>query len=179
MLIRWLVRESFEARTKEAQVSKPISSFYARDLSMVSAMATLAHAQALMESRGVRHLPVFEPAGDVIGVLSDRDIARAALAGGDGAPDDLVMKWMSWPIETIDETATVADAARAMLETNVSCLLVISHDRLVGIASTTDLLKAVIADAEGPLDRAAQAIESAFARWPVGQVADALSNAGI
>jgi acetoin utilization protein AcuB len=143
-----------------------------------------------MKRRHIRHLPAIDGQGDIVGVLSERDLLRAmrtdrtdfflaATPAPEFEPNACVRDWMSWPIETIDSTASVADAARAMVARRISCLLITRDERFVGILTTTDLLKALIADDEGPLLRAKDALASALAKWPVSQIAQALSDAGL
>lgn len=116
------------------------------DPETVSAESSLYDAASVMAELGVRHLPVTDATGRLIGMLSDRDV-RTTL--GD-------------PMEALrgreDSDVTVADAMRAdplseSLETSVDALAMIladekigaipivdEGDRPVGIVSYVDLL---------------------------------------
>ena len=102
--------------------------------------ASLASAAHRMTWQGCRHLPVTRE-GDVVGVLSERDLLRWEAEGRslDG-PDDLVRSAMSSPpiVATPDED--VAEAAARMVASRIGCLPVVLHGRLVGMLTTTDLV---------------------------------------
>jgi CBS domain-containing protein len=112
--------------------------------------AGLDEAMTLMDERDVRHLPVVDAAGEVVGVVSDRDIV-----GANG--------WLPWRIhERLDPrsheprvrdvmrpepvTVTAEDdvllAAGEMLSRTLGCLPVLNGRKLVGIVSDTDLIRA-------------------------------------
>jgi CBS domain-containing protein len=61
-----------------------------RDLETVSPKTDIAEAAEHMVSRGIRHLPVTDTRGKVIGIISIRDLTRWAaeeLSGGHEMPD--------------------------------------------------------------------------------------------
>ena len=99
--------------------------------------ATLATAKSICRSNSVRHFPVVD-CGHVIGIVSDRDLRRAAGVGrrADTALDEL----MSRDVISIDPDAPLSDAARAMLEEKISALVVTVDEELVGILTLSDVL---------------------------------------
>ena len=106
-------------------------------------------ADGIMSMGGVRHLPVVRD-GDVVGVVSHRDILRAT---GLVAPliDNTraalkalrVEEVMSSPAVTIDAEASLQAAAGRLLMNRVGCLPVLEAGKLVGIVTTSDLLRAI------------------------------------
>jgi CBS domain-containing protein len=61
-----------------------------RDLETVSPKTDIAEAAEHMMSRGIRHLPVTDTRGKVVGIISIRDLTRWAseeLSGGHEMPD--------------------------------------------------------------------------------------------
>lgn len=100
-------------------------------------LALAAHRMAWL---GCRHLPVMRN-HEVVGVLSERDVLRWTAGGRtlDG-PDDRVGAAMSTPpiVATIDET--LGEAAARMIASRIGCLPVVTHGRLVGMLTSTDLL---------------------------------------
>lgn len=96
-----------------------------------------------MEEKRIRHLPVVDESGKVVGVLSRRDVERAMNPTRPGfAVDAIVGDFMSWPAITVKESTLIKDVAEGMVDEKVSCFLVESKDgNLVGIITTEDLLK--------------------------------------
>ena len=119
----------------------------------VSPEEDLASAIGAMVKHRIRELPVVDD-GVLLGILTDRDVKMAL--GPDARRMDLdaidprqldgVVEWFMTPgVETVAHDATVADAARKVLELRVGALPVVDgNDDLVGILSTTDLVRAAI-----------------------------------
>lgn len=96
-----------------------------------------------MEEKRIRHLPVVDESGKVVGVLSRRDVERAMNPTRPGfAVDAIVGDFMSWPAITVKESTLIKDVAEGMVDEKVSCFLVENKEgNLVGIITTEDLLK--------------------------------------
>jgi len=114
---------------------------------------TLDIADGIMCMGRVRHLPVLER-GEVVGVVSQRDLFRsalgAALAFGIRRPQELmrsleVRDVMSTPAVTVAPDASVQDAARTMAEKKIGCLPVVERGGLVGILTEHDVLRYAMA----------------------------------
>ena len=96
-------------------------------------------AYQLMRTSGVHHLVVTSDA-KIVGVLSDRDISarrRSPSKPAGVTVEDL----MSSPVATIDREQTVRKAANVMEGRTIGCLPVTAEGRLVGIITTSDLLR--------------------------------------
>jgi CBS domain-containing protein len=113
---------------------------------------TLDLADDMMTLDRIRHLPVLED-GRVVGVVSQRDLFRSALAAalgyGEKAQKTLlrtirVKEVMSEPAITVSPETAVKEAAHLMLERKIGCLPVVEGDALVGIVTETDLLRCVV-----------------------------------
>src|SRR3990172_8454426 len=109
---------------------------------------TLDLADDLMSMGRIRHLPVLDE-GHVVGVVSQRDLFRSALAValgyGERAQKLLlttitVKRVMREPAISIAPEATVTQATRVMLEHKIGCLPVVEGQTLVGIVTETDIL---------------------------------------
>jgi CBS domain-containing protein len=87
-----------------------------------------------------------DPGGErlVWGVVSDRDLLAAALAGAGGTAEDLAVTELA----TVESTDALEVATRFMLEHGLSHVLVVEpgSERPVGVVSTLDVAR-VIADA--------------------------------
>jgi CBS domain-containing membrane protein len=107
-------------------------------------------ADDLMRLGRIRHTPVLEDESDeVVGILSQRDLFRGALARALGYGERAQHKVLGMlfvkdvmttdPITTTPE-APLADAARLMLERRIGCLPVVSEGKLVGILTEGDFV---------------------------------------
>lgn len=110
-------------------------------------------AQEIMEWAHVRHVPVVDREGRVVGIVSHRDLLKASIASVSTRVANLERDQHLWtiPVEnvmrkdvrTISPDATVQEAARIMRGEKISCLPVVAQDKLVGILTEYDLLRIV------------------------------------
>ena len=109
--------------------------------------APLDRASDVMRAKDLRHLPVVDRAGRLIGIIAERDLRRAArrpLCRPGQAPGDLVVKdVMSCDVLTTHPEAPLAHAARVMFERRVGSLPVILDGRLVGMLTEKDVARAL------------------------------------
>lgn len=133
-----------------------------RDVVTLAESDTLDLADDIMRLGRIRHLPI--TAGDeVVGVLSQRDLFRAAISCmlqlGRSAEQQFLAKvqvrsvMTTAPI-TVRPGASIQTAVRLMLEQKIGCLPVVEEGRLVGLVSESDCLRYLdhtleIADAKG------------------------------
>jgi CBS domain-containing protein len=107
-----------------------------------------------MHGARVRHLPVVDDDGALVGVVTDRDLRhhlfgpRVLKEVGTIAVDILlkavpVSEIMSTPVMSVPATAEVVEAARIMLEDKVGSLPVVEGGRVVGIVTETDVLRQI------------------------------------
>jgi acetoin utilization protein AcuB len=99
----------------------------------------------------VRHLPVVDEQGELVGILSDRDLRSLRLppaaAGETSGPPLLrsrrpVADFMSGGVISVDPAAHVGEIIDVMLEESVGALPVVDEDgELVGIVSYVDVLR--------------------------------------
>lgn len=99
---------------------------------------TIREAAAIMERSGVGALAIV--AGeDLVGIVTDRDLVRRALARGVAA-DARVDAVMSSPVVTIAADADLHDAFDLFREHPVRRLAVVRDGRFVGMITVDDLL---------------------------------------
>jgi len=119
------------------------------NVKMVRGTETVGEAIALLAESHVSGVPVVDDAGHLVGVLSNSDILEALAeerepAGRERVFDDtLVQDIMTPRPQVIAPDAEVRDAAQRMLYLEVHRLFVEEHGRLVGVVSTTDLVRAM------------------------------------
>lgn len=76
-----------------------------------------------------------------VGIVTHKDIISKVLQPG--IPPDAVkaLEVMSAPITTINEDASIEEAARLMARKNIKKLAVVRENQLVGVITSTDLVR--------------------------------------
>jgi acetoin utilization protein AcuB len=100
---------------------------------------TLSTARTIMHAEGFKHLPVVETKR-VLGVITDRDVRQRAAH----LDDTLVETVMTADPVTVSPDTTIEEAASLMLVKRIGCLPVVQDGGLVGIITTSDLLRALL-----------------------------------
>jgi len=104
----------------------------------VNVSETIAEAHAEMEVGVIRHLPVVDERGRLVGVLSDRDILRGLAAKQKPRVAEVMSRN---PITTRPE-ANAHAAADLMLDHKISSLPVVDDTgALVGLVTQTDYVE--------------------------------------
>jgi CBS domain-containing protein len=79
--------------------------------------------------------------GKVVGIVTKGDVLRKSVLRGLDPKATPVEKVMSRNVVTISKDATLEDASRLMSERKVSKLPVVDGDRLIGIITSTDIIR--------------------------------------
>lgn len=121
------------------------------DVAVVHEDASISEAVIRLADAHVHGVPVVNHRGRVLGVLSSSDIVQATAERSDAArqsvlEDISVRDIMSTPPRTVRPEDDVRVAAREMLRHDVHRLFVISGEELVGVLSTSDIVRAVADD---------------------------------
>ncbi len=102
----------------------------------------LQQALDLMREMRVRHLPVLN-AGKLVGILTDRDV-NLVLQFNDVDPKTMTVEEAYTPDPYFTSpTAPLNEVAAYMAEKKYGCALVVDNDKLVGIFTEVDALKAL------------------------------------
>jgi CBS domain-containing protein len=110
----------------------------------VAPTATLADLIGELATYNVGALPVVDSDGQLVGIVSERDVVRQLHANG---PDVLylqISEFMTAGVTTCAPGDNVADLARIMTAGRFRHLPVLVDGRLAGIVSIGDLVKARI-----------------------------------
>ena len=118
-----------------------------REVHSVAPDARVFDALRLMAERNVGALVVLEGAR-LAGIFSERDYARKVILLGKSSHDIPVREIMTAKVITVHPGQTVEECMALMTEKRIRHLPVTEGERLVGMLSIGDLVKAVIAEQE-------------------------------
>jgi len=119
----------------------------------VTTVTFLPEAAKIMREEDIGVLPVTEPDGRLLGVLTDRDITvRAVAEGKDISATQVADVFSAGDVITATPDTALAEAEQLMAEHKVRRLPVINPDRqLVGILSLADIAQALSEQDTGEL----------------------------
>lgn len=120
------------------------------DIATIHGDASLADAAALLRDRNVGALVVSPDGATIAGLVSERDVVRAAAAHGASALGRAVSSVMSAKVTTCRPTDSVPRLMELMTEHRIRHLPVVDDSGLLcGIVSIGDVVKARLAELEG------------------------------
>jgi CBS domain-containing protein len=109
-------------------------------------------AEDLMHMGRIRHLPVVDASNRLLGLVTQRDLFKAAMSSIVKISHEEERQWlgkvlvrdvMTKAVTTVDPEADLLDAADKLLTGKFGCLPVVENRRLVGILTETDFLQYV------------------------------------
>lgn len=118
----------------------------------ISPDVSVAQAANIMESKKIRHLPVKDNDGNLLGLATRPSLNKALPGMGTGLTrfeinyltlSTLVSEVMVQNPVCIEPDAAVEEAARIMSDKKISSLLVMQNKKLVGIITDSDLFRAL------------------------------------
>jgi CBS domain-containing protein len=116
-----------------------VGQFMSTDLFTVRPGDLLDLVACVMDWRHVRHVPVEDDEGRLVGVISYRDLLHLLAQGKAGTPLTAREVMVPQPLTVSPQCATL-EALEMMRRENIGCLPVIEKDKLVGIVTAYDFL---------------------------------------
>lgn len=111
---------------------------------------SLEEALGRMRKEHIHRLPIVNRRGELVGIISERDIFRALPSEAttlsvweqqEAVHKLTVQRYMIQEVITVDEDAPIEEAACLMVDNHVSGLPVTREGRMTGIITETDLFK--------------------------------------
>jgi CBS domain-containing protein len=121
----------------------------AREPVMVESEKTVKETAMVMDRSGHGCLLVTS-GGKIVGIITERDLVRRALAKGAGMIRKRVKNIMSSPLIVVDPDVSVEEAARVMAKHRVRRLPVVGSGGLAGLITITDIAKYLAEQSENP-----------------------------
>ena len=140
-----------------------VADLMTRAVYKLSPVQSLPLAESLMGLKRIRHVPVVDDAGALVGLLTHRDLLAAKISALIPlSPDERTTLELSVPVSkvmrtevwTVGPEVLAVNAAKIMRDHKIGCLPVIDGGLVVGIIAESDLL-ALVTDSLA-LDRPAR-----------------------
>lgn len=138
------------ARRRRILAKVSVRDLMTRDVLAVRPEDSLTKVQELMHEKDVRHAPVVDHGGTLVGLVSERDVLRRAfgpeadlpIAGqADQTTGMKAEDIMTCEVETVGPDEDAATAAQTMLDNKYGCLPVIEDGTLAGILTEADFVR--------------------------------------
>ena len=133
-----------------------VSQVMTGDVTTLELNDKLVIADDVMRLGRIRHLPVVDSDGALVGIVSQRDLFHSGLVRALGygthaqrqALDMVVVKEaMKSDVTTIAPDALLSTAAAIMMERKIGCLVVLDDGKIAGILTESDFVKLALRDA--------------------------------
>lgn len=144
-------------------------------------------AVAILKAARFRSLPVVTAGGELVGILTDKDVAAASPPSIDilepRRPDYYgvhlrVEQVMNPDYVSIGPDVPLEEAALVMLERRVDRLLIVEDGRLVGIITSTDIFRQLVTILGGGSSAIRLTVEVANVPGQLAQLAGAIASVG-
>ncbi len=148
-----------------APAGNTVGAIMTRKVVTASPDDTAAQVKRILETRSLNHLVVVTDLGEVVGLVSDRDLfkclspfigRRTEREQDANSLSRKVHQFMQRRVTTVKETDTIANAGERMLEQDVLCLPVVDNaGACIGIVTSHDLLAWCMVRCAGAADSCA------------------------
>ena len=120
---------------------KTIEQFMSTDLFTVRPEDVVDLAANLMHWKHIRHVPVEDDEGRLVGIVSHRDLLELFANGHTNGASEIIIRdvMKTNPITITPETSSL-DALNIMREKNIGCLPVLKGEKLIGVITAYDFL---------------------------------------
>jgi len=122
------------------------------DVAHVSPTATIAEVAQQLATRRIGAVVVMDTANQLLGIVSERDIVCSLAEHGRRTLEMTAAQLMTRNLQTATHATTVAQATEMMTHGRFRHLPVMEGDRMVGIVSIGDIVKARLSQQEQEVD---------------------------
>ena len=121
-----------------------VRDYMTEDLIVLAPDMNLHRAMRLFVEHDISGAPVVDSHGTLVGILAEKDCFRAAVRSSYYAePWGDVAAYMSSPVETLDADMAVVEVVEHFYRSSFRRYPVLSGERLVGLISRRDVLRAI------------------------------------
>ena len=121
--------------------------------------STVLEAITLMADKGIGAVVVTQQ-DKVVGILSERDYTRKVMLMERTSKETTVKEIMTAKVLTVSKSTSIENCLTLMTERHLRHLPVVENDKLVGLISIGDLVKAIMDDQRKLIEQLQQYIAS-------------------
>ncbi len=129
----------------------PVSTIMSTQLIILNTTDSLEKAEHLFKKHKIRHIPVIEGQNKIVGMLSLTDLLRISFADGAYEEEDdiesvvyemfTLSQVMAKKIKSVNPQTSIKEVAELLAAREFHAVPVVDQGDLVGIVTTTDLIK--------------------------------------
>ena len=129
----------------------PVSTIMSTQLIILNTTDSLEKAEHLFKKHKIRHIPVIEGPNKIVGMLSLTDLLRISFADGAYEEEDdiesvvyemfTLSQVMAKKIKAVSPQTSIKEVAELLAAREFHAVPVVDQGDLVGIVTTTDLIK--------------------------------------
>ncbi|MBN4056139.1 CBS domain-containing protein [Rhodothermus sp. AH-315-K08] len=123
--------------------------------------ATVYQAIEIMEAKRVGSV-IVTSGSQTVGIFTERDYLRRIVLQGRTSRTTLVKEAMSTNLVTVEPESSIKDCMALMTEHHIRHLPVTSDDRLIGILSIGDIVKAILHETQARANHLEQMITGTY-----------------
>jgi acetoin utilization protein AcuB len=181
----WGILGAERTSSQVVQVFMQVYECMQADPITITPETTYAQASRLLRVKRLHALPVLDQERRMVGIVTEKDlldISPVAVLGADTLSNLLaalkVEEAMTRPVITVQEDDTVEAAARLLVDRDIGCLPVLRGDRLTGLVTRQDILRAMIDAFGDPSDGLRLRIRLPEDRGELAAITDGIIKAG-
>lgn len=122
------------------------------DVARVSPTATITEVTQLLSKRRIGAALVLDSADQLLGIVSERDVVNSLAEHGTSTLERTAAQLMTRDLHIATPSTTVPQAMEMMTEGRFRHLPVMDGDRLLGVVSIGDIVKARLSQQEQEVD---------------------------
>lgn len=133
--------------------TKLVSDYMTRKVFTVRLDKKMIAVKSIMDWAHIRHIPVVNQSGGVVGMLSHRDLLSASLSSMQQETTEFDRRRQLWtipikqvmnkPVLAVKPSTAISKVAQVMRSRKIGALPVVENKKLIGIITEHDLLRAL------------------------------------
>ncbi|MCK4293114.1 MAG: PAS domain S-box protein [Planctomycetes bacterium] len=135
---------SFDCLMTFSRTWRQTADVMSKDVAAISSDETVVAAAKMMSEKNISCLVVVDDVR-LTGILTETDILKRAVVQGKDFRGTKVAEIMSRSVESVSSKLSVLDAGKVMSDKHIKRLPVLDEEKLVGVVTQTDLVRALTA----------------------------------